>query len=94
MVTIATRSLTVSRAVDTGTTSLVSPLVGVTEEEFDGRTYNYEVANQWTPLAKRFAKIGVYACGNIFHSGRDYHPESKRLTTLAFWKDEKTEAEF
>lgn len=61
---------------------------------FDARTYNYEVANQWTPLAKRFAKIGVYACGNIFHSGRDYHPEGKRLTTLAFWKDEKTEAEF
>ncbi|WP_254764122.1 hypothetical protein [Natrinema marinum] len=61
---------------------------------FDARTYSYEVANQWTPLAKRFAKIGVYACGNIFHSGRDYHPEGKRLTTLAFWKDEKTEAEF
>ncbi len=59
---------------------------------FDARTYNYEVANQWTPLAKRLAKLGVVICGIIGHGGKDIHPEAKRLSTLSIWKDAKDEA--
>ncbi|WP_252699469.1 hypothetical protein [Natronosalvus vescus] len=61
---------------------------------FDARTYNYEVPNQWTPLAKRMAKLGVEFCGLITHSGKDLHPEAKRLTTLAFHKEQKAVATF
>lgn len=56
---------------------------------FDARTYNYEIASQWTPAAKRFAKVGVYCCILVIHSGKDLHPEAKRLTTLALWKESK-----
>ncbi|MFP8954843.1 hypothetical protein ACLI4Z_18055 [Natrialbaceae archaeon A-arb3/5] len=58
---------------------------------FDARTYNYEVSHQWTPAAKRFAKVGVYAVGIICHTGKDLHPEAKRLTTTALWKETKTD---
>jgi len=61
---------------------------------FDARTYRREVATQWTPLAKRFAKIGVDACGNVIHTGKDAHPELKRMATLAYYKTEKKVAEF
>jgi len=61
---------------------------------FDARTYRREVATQWTPLAKRFAKIGVDACGNVIHTGKDAHPELKRMATLAYFKTEKKIAEF
>jgi hypothetical protein len=61
---------------------------------FDARTNRREVATQWTPLAKRFAKIGVDACGLVVHTGKDCHPEAKRLATLAYWKQEKCVAEF
>ena len=61
---------------------------------FDARTYSYEVATQWTPLAKRFAKIGVYACGIVVHTGKDLHPEAKRMATLPFFKSEKKIAQF
>ena len=61
---------------------------------FDARTYRREVATQYTPLAKRFAKIGVYAAGIICHTGKDLHPEAKRLATLPFYKSEKKVAEF
>jgi hypothetical protein len=61
---------------------------------FDARTFRREVATQWTPLAKRFAKIGVDACGLIGHTGKDLHPESKRMATLAYYKTQKTVAEF
>lgn len=60
----------------------------------DARTNRREVATQFTPLAKRFAKIGVEAFGTVLHTGKDGHPEVKRLTTLAYWKKEKTTAEF
>ena len=56
---------------------------------FDSRTNRREVATQWTPLAKRFAKIGVDSCGVICHSGKDLHPEHKRLTTLSIEKQSK-----
>ncbi|MDZ7729913.1 MAG: hypothetical protein U5K37_01210 [Natrialbaceae archaeon] len=59
---------------------------------FDARTYREEVANQWTPAAKRMAKMGVVFCGLICHSGKDLHPEAKRLTNLAYWKHSKQEA--
>lgn len=61
---------------------------------FDARTYSREVAMQWTPLAKRFAKIGVDACGLIGHTGKDIHPEAKALATLPFFKPNKKTAEF
>jgi hypothetical protein len=61
---------------------------------FDARTNRREVATQWTPLGKRFAKIGVDACGLVVHTGKDCHPEAKRLATLAYWKEKKRVAEF
>jgi hypothetical protein len=61
---------------------------------FDARTYRHEVATQWTPLAKRFAKIGVDVCGLICHSGKDLHPEAKRLSTLPYFKREKKVVDF
>jgi len=60
----------------------------------DARTHSREVATQWTPVAKRMAKLGVDVQLNVVHSGKDYHPEGKRLTTLGVWKSEKTVAEF
>lgn len=57
----------------------------------DARTNSREVATQFTPLAKRFAKINVDVFGTIGHTGKDLHPEVKRLTTLAYFKtDQKT----
>jgi hypothetical protein len=39
---------------------------------------------------KRFSKLGVEAVGVIGHTGKDLHPEQKRLTTLPFFKEEQT----
>lgn len=61
---------------------------------FDARTYRREIAQQFTPLAKRFAKLDVDVFGAIGHTGKDIHPEVKRLSTLSFYKSEKTEVEF
>ncbi|AHF22119.1 gp7 [Haloarcula hispanica pleomorphic virus 2] len=61
---------------------------------FDARTNRREVAVQFTPLAKRFAKLNVFACGTICHTGKDLHPEFKRLATLPFFKSEPEVAEF
>lgn len=61
---------------------------------FDSRTYRHDVATQWTPNAKRFAKIGVDTAGLVVHTGKDCHPEVKHLATLAFYKHAKQEAEF
>lgn len=60
---------------------------------FDARTYRTEVAEQWTPAAKRFAKIGVEFCGIVIHTGKDGHPECKRLTTCAYYKPTQTAIE-
>jgi hypothetical protein len=60
---------------------------------FDARTNRREVATQWTPLAKRFAKVGVDTCCVVLHTGKDGHPELKSLTTTAIWKPNKTTAE-
>lgn len=60
----------------------------------DARTNSYEVSQQWTPAAKRFATVGVYAVGLICHTGNDLHPEAKRLTTAAMWKETKKEVMF
>lgn len=69
-------------------------LIDESSTHFDARTYRREIAAQWTPLAKRFAKVGVDVCGNVIHSGKDFHPEAKRLATLAYWKERPDEAEF
>lgn len=61
---------------------------------FDARTHRHEVASQWTPAAKRFAKIGVDVCGQICHTGMDFHPEAKRLCTLAYEKIDKKTVEW
>ncbi|WP_255151329.1 hypothetical protein [Halorarius halobius] len=61
---------------------------------FDARTNSREVATQWTPLAKRFAKIGVDVCGLIAHTGKDVHPEAKALATLPFYKVDQKTADF
>ena len=61
---------------------------------FDARTYQYEVAHQWTPASKRFGKINVWTTAIIGHTGKDLHPEVKRLTSLALWKTAKEEAQF
>jgi hypothetical protein len=37
---------------------------------------------------------GVDACGLVVHTGKDCHPEAKRLATLAYWKEENRVAEF
>lgn len=60
---------------------------------FDARTNSREVSVQFTPLAKRFAKIGVDAFGAIGHTGKDVHPELKRLTTFPIFKSDKTTLE-
>jgi hypothetical protein len=69
-------------------------LIDEASTHFDARTYRHEVATQWTPLAKRFAKIGVDVCGLICHSGKDLHPEAKRLATLPYFKREKKVVDF
>jgi len=61
---------------------------------FDARTYRREIAQQYTPVAKRYAKLHVDTEAVICHTGKDLHPERKALTTLAVWKLSKTEAEF
>lgn len=61
---------------------------------YDARTYRREVATQWTPLAKRFAKLDVFHAGIIGHTGKDLHPETKRMATMPFYKAEKKTAEF
>lgn len=61
---------------------------------FDARTYRIQVATQWTPLAKRFAKIHVDHNTLITHTGKDIHPEAKRLATLPFYKEGKKEVSF
>lgn len=61
---------------------------------FDARTYRREVATQFTPLAKRFAKVGVDVFGVICHTGKDLHPEAKRLSTLPYFKTEKKVVDF
>ncbi|SDM46774.1 hypothetical protein SAMN04487949_1763 [Halogranum gelatinilyticum] len=61
---------------------------------FDARTNSYEVASQWTPLAKRMGKIGTDVCAVVGHTGKDLHPEMKRLTTTAFFKNSKESVDF
>jgi len=61
---------------------------------FDARTFSRDVSQQWTPAAKRFAKLNVDTCAVICHTGKDVHPEAKRLTTTALWKTEKEIVEF
>lgn len=60
----------------------------------DGSVYRWEVRSQLTPMAKRFAKLGVDQFTAIGHTGKDLHPEVKRLTTLAAFKSDRTTAEF
>jgi hypothetical protein len=60
---------------------------------FDSRTYRREIATQYTPMAKRYAKLNVDHELVIAHTGKDLHPERKRLTTLSLFKSAKQTAE-
>jgi hypothetical protein len=40
------------------------------------------------------SKLGVEVVGVIGHTGKDVHPEQKRLTSLAFYKDAPGRATF
>ena len=61
---------------------------------FDARTNSREVAVQFTPVAKRMAKLDVDVFATVGHTGKDLHPELKRLLTLAFFKHSKKEVDF
>ncbi|MFY4815485.1 hypothetical protein ACOJIV_22720 [Haloarcula sp. AONF1] len=61
---------------------------------FDARTNRREVSAQWSPAVKRFSKIGVKMCAVVGHTGKDIHPEHKRLTNLALYKPAADVAEF
>lgn len=61
---------------------------------FDNRTNSREVATQWSPLAKRFSKLGVEVAAAVAHTGKDVDPELKRLTSLAFYKPEQKTVNF
>jgi hypothetical protein len=52
------------------------------------------VAQQYPPLAKRYAKIGVDVEAVVGHTGKDLHPERKALTTTAFNKSTPETAQF
>jgi hypothetical protein len=69
-------------------------LLDESSTHFDARTHRRDVAGQWTPLAKRFAKVGLDLVVQICHTGKDFHPEGKRLTTLAAWKEKRDQVEF
>jgi len=60
----------------------------------DARTHSYEVANHYTPLLKRFAKVNTDAI-HIGHSGLDVHKELRRATIITefIFKTELTTAE-
>lgn len=47
----------------------------------DARTNNYEVASNYTPLLKRFAKVNTDAL-HLGHSGFDVHAELRRATII------------
>jgi hypothetical protein len=69
-------------------------LVDEGSTHFDARTSSYEVATQWSPLQKRMSKVGTEVVGVIGHTGKDVDPEAKRLTNLAYWKEEPDEVDF
>lgn len=60
---------------------------------FDARTHSHEVATQWTPLAKRAAKLG-FDVAIIGHTVMDVHPECKRLASTVFRKESKKQVQF
>ena len=69
-------------------------LVDEASTHFDARTKSYDVASQWSPLQKRMSKIGTVVVCIIGHTGKDVDPEAKRLTNLAFYKEQPDEVEF
>ena len=60
---------------------------------FDARTNSHEVASQFSPFSKRFAKLSV-DFATIGHTVKDVHPECKRQATTFFHKSEKKEVQF
>jgi hypothetical protein len=60
---------------------------------FDARTNSHEVASQFSPFSKRFAKLSV-DFATIGHTVKDVHPEVKRQTTTFFYKQSKKQVQF
>jgi len=59
---------------------------------FDARTNSHEIASQFSPFSKRFAKLSV-DFATIGHTIKDVHPELKRQATTFFHKPEKTQVQ-
>ena len=74
-----------------------TPVLWIFDEastHLDARTNSREVAHQYTPLLKRFAKVNTDAI-HIGHSGKDIHKELRRATLMTefVFKQDKTTAE-
>lgn len=69
-------------------------LIDEASTHFDARTYKQAIAEQWSPVAKRFAKMGVDMASLVGHTGKDIHPEAKRLCSLGIHKTDPKTAEF
>ena len=83
---------------DIGTPPTIDPdtptmwLFDEASTHLDARTHSREVAHQYTPLLKRFAKVNTDAI-HIGHSGKDIHTELRRgtlMTEFIFKTDLKT----
>jgi len=60
---------------------------------FDARTNSHEVASQFSPFSKRFAKLSI-DFATIGHTVMDVHPELKRQATTMFHKPELKQVQF
>lgn len=60
---------------------------------FDARRNSREVAMQFSPFSKRFAKLSV-DFATIGHTCKDVHPELKRQATTFFEKPAKKQVQF
>lgn len=60
---------------------------------FDARTNSHEVAAQFSPFSKRFAKLSI-DFATIGHTIKDVHPEVKRQTTTFFHKPGLKQVQF
>jgi len=58
----------------------------------DARTNAHEIASQFSPFSKRFAKLSV-DFATIGHTIKDVHSEVKRQATTFFYKPEKTQVQ-
>jgi hypothetical protein len=60
---------------------------------FDARTNSHEIASQFSPFSKRFAKLSI-DFATIGHTVKDVHPELKRQATTFFEKTDRKQVQF